>query len=169
MQQRNLTQWLTHLETAHSNGLIDMGLTRVAHVKHAMQLQPTCPVIIVGGTNGKGSTCAFLSQIYAQAGYKVGTLTSPHLLKFNERITINTHPVSDEQIVAAFERIELARDKISLTYFEFNTLAAVDIFQREHVDVMILEVGLGGRLDAVNILMQIAPCYQCGFGSYNSF
>ena len=151
MQQRNLTQWLTHLETAHSNGLIDMGLTRVAHVKHAMQLQPTCPVIIVGGTNGKGSTCAFLSQIYAQAGYKVGTLTSPHLLKFNERITINTHPVSDEQIVAAFERIELARDKISLTYFEFNTLAAVDIFQREHVDVMILEVGLGGRLDAVNI------------------
>ncbi len=150
-QKQSLAQWLARLETAHSNGLIDMGLERVGRVKNAMQLQPACPIIVVAGTNGKGSTCAFLSQIYAQAGYKVGTLTSPHLLRFNERIAINTHPVSDEQIVASFERIEAARGDTSLTYFEFNTLAAVDIFVREQVDVMILEVGLGGRLDAVNI------------------
>lgn len=148
---QSLNQWLTHLETAHSNGLIDMGLTRVAQVKDNMNLNPTCPVIVVGGTNGKGSTCAYLSTIYSQTGYKVGTLTSPHLLKFNERICINTQPVSDDAIVQSFERIEQARGDISLTYFEFNTLAAVDIFLRENVDIMILEVGLGGRLDAVNI------------------
>lgn len=146
-----LSDWLTHLETAHSNGLIDMGLTRVAAVKNALNLQPTCPVIVVGGTNGKGSTCAFLSKIYQEAGYRVGTLTSPHLFTFNERIALNNQPVSDEQIVAAFERIEQARGEISLTYFEFNTLAAVDVFQAAQVDVMILEVGLGGRLDAVNV------------------
>ena len=148
---KTLAQWLAHLETAHSNGVIDMGLERVARVKETMRLNIACPLITVGGTNGKGSTCAFLSQIYAQAGYKVGTLTSPHLLRFNERIAVNTQPVSDEAIVAAFERIETARGSTSLTYFEFNTLAAVDIFLREQVDVMILEVGLGGRLDAVNI------------------
>lgn len=151
MTSKTLAQWLTHLENAHSNGLIDMGLTRVNQVKNAMQLHPNCPVIIVGGTNGKGSTCAFLSQIYHEAGFKVGTLTSPHLLHFNERICVNTEPVADEAIVAAFERIEAARGNVSLTYFEFNTLAAVAIFLRENVDVMILEVGLGGRLDAVNI------------------
>ncbi|ULJ63329.1 bifunctional tetrahydrofolate synthase/dihydrofolate synthase [Wielerella bovis] len=149
--QKTLSQWLAHLETAHSNGLIDMGLTRITQVKNAMQLTPTCPIIIVGGTNGKGSTCAFLSHIYRAAGYTVGTLTSPHLLRFNERIALNCQAVDDAKIVAAFERIEVARGDISLTYFEFNTLAAVDIFQRENVDVMILEVGLGGRLDAVNI------------------
>ncbi|HGO6308326.1 TPA: folylpolyglutamate synthase/dihydrofolate synthase family protein, partial [Neisseria gonorrhoeae] len=148
---KTLAQWLAHLETAHSNGVIDMGLERVARVKETMGLNIACPLITVGGTNGKGSTCAFLSQIYAQAGYKVGTLTSPHLLRFNERIAVNTQPVSDEAIVAAFERIEAARGNTSLTYFEFNTLAAVDIFLHEQVDVMILEVGLGGRLDAVNI------------------
>lgn len=148
---RTLQQWLSHLETAHSNGLIDMGLDRVSQVKQNMNLQPHCPVIVVGGTNGKGSVCAYLSQIYTQAGYKVGTLTSPHLLRFNERITINAQEVDDAQIVQAFENIEQARGDISLTYFEFNTLAAVEIFMREKVDVMILEVGLGGRLDAVNI------------------
>lgn len=146
-----LNQWLTHLETAHNNGLIDMGLTRIAQVKDNMNLHPTCPVIVVGGTNGKGSTCAYLSSIYSQAGYKVGTLTSPHLHQFNERICINTQAVSDDMIVQSFERIEQSRGTISLTYFEFNTLAAVDIFMRENVDIMVLEVGLGGRLDAVNI------------------
>lgn len=150
MQSKTLSQWLAHLETAHPT-TIDMGLTRVTQVKNAMDLAPSCPVIIVGGTNGKGSTCAFLSHIYAAAGYKVGTLTSPHLLRFNERISINNQPVSDEEIVEAFERIEAARGDVSLTYFEFNTLAAVDIFGQHQVDVMILEVGLGGRLDAVNI------------------
>lgn len=150
-QSSSLTEWLKHLETAHSSGLIDMGLTRIAQVKQVMQLEPQCPVITVGGTNGKGSTCAFLSQIYTEAGYKVGMLTSPHLLKFNERIQINSQPVSDNLIVESFQRIEAARGEISLTYFEFNTLAAVDIFRQHQVDVMILEVGLGGRLDAVNI------------------
>lgn len=149
--KKNLNDWLSHLETAHSAGLIDMGLSRVGEVKNTIHLNPQCPVIVVAGTNGKGSVCAFLSQIYKEAGFKTGTLTSPHLLKFNERICVNTQPVSDEEIVAAFERIEAARGDISLTYFEFNTLAAVDIFMRSQVDVMILEVGLGGRLDAVNI------------------
>ena len=128
-----------------------MGLERVGEVKKRMGLQPQCPVVVVAGTNGKGSVCAYLSQIYTQAGFKVGTLTSPHLLRYNERIAINTRPVEDAAIVASFERIEAARAGISLTYFEFNTLAAVDIFIREKVDVMVLEVGLGGRLDAVNV------------------
>lgn len=128
-----------------------MGLERVGEVKKRMGLQPQCPVVVVAGTNGKGSVCAYLSQIYTQAGFKVGTLTSPHLLRYNERIAVNTRPVEDAAIVASFERIEAARAGISLTYFEFNTLAAVDIFIREKVDVMVLEVGLGGRLDAVNV------------------
>ena len=151
MQHKTLSQWLAHLETAHSGGLIDMGLTRVSRVRDAMRLYPACPVITVGRTNGKGSVCAFLSRILTEAGYKVGTLTSPHLLRFNERIAVNCEPVSDSEIVAAFERIEAARGSVSLTYFEFNTLAAVDIFSRRKTDVMVLEVGLGGRLDAVNI------------------
>ena len=128
-----------------------MGLERVGEVKKRMGLQPQCPIVVVAGTNGKGSVCAYLSQIYTQAGFKVGTLTSPHLLRYNERIAVNTRPVEDAAIVASFERIEAARAGISLTYFEFNTLAAVDIFIREKVDVMVLEVGLGGRLDAVNV------------------
>ena len=128
-----------------------MGLERVGEVKKRIGLQPQCPVVVVAGTNGKGSVCAYLSQIYTQAGFKVGTLTSPHLLRYNERIAVNTRPVEDAAIVASFERIEAARAGISLTYFEFNTLAAVDIFIREKVDVMVLEVGLGGRLDAVNV------------------
>ena len=148
---KTLNNWLAHLETAHSSGLIDMGLARTGEVKQRMRLNPECPVVVVAGTNGKGSVCAFLTQIYKQAGFKVGTLTSPHLLRFNERIAINGEPVDDEAIVDSFVRIEEARAEISLTYFEFNTLAAVDIFMREKVDVMILEVGLGGRLDAVNV------------------
>lgn len=151
MSAKTLNQWLSALETAHSGGLIDMGLERVGEVKARMGLAPRCPVIVVGGTNGKGSVCAFLTQIYTQAGYKTGTLTSPHLLRFNERIALNGTPCDDDTIVSAFERIEAARGEVSLTYFEFNTLAAVDIFCRAEVDVMILEVGLGGRLDAVNV------------------
>lgn len=149
--KKSLNEWLAHLETAHSNGPIDMGLERIGQVKETMGLVPECPVVVVAGTNGKGSVCAFLSQIYKEAGFKVGTLTSPHILSYNERIAVNTRPVSDEEITASFERIEAARGNISLTYFEFNTLAAVDIFIRNAVDVMILEVGLGGRLDAVNV------------------
>ena len=148
---KTLQDWLSYLETAHSSGLIDMGLERVGEVKKRMNLVPQCPVVVVAGTNGKGSVCAYLSHIYKEAGFKVGTLTSPHLLRYNERIAINTQPVSDDLIVSSFERIEAARGEISLTYFEFNALAAIDIFMRENVDVMILEVGLGGRLDAVNV------------------
>ena len=146
-----LDAWLAHLETAHSNGTIDMGLARVGEVRARMNLVPACPLIVVAGTNGKGSTCAYLTHIYTEAGYRVGTLTSPHLLRFNERIAINGEPVADAPIMAAFERIEAARGGISLTYFEFNTLAAVSVFDEAAVDVMVLEVGLGGRLDAVNV------------------
>nr|WP_232507499.1 Mur ligase family protein [Neisseria weixii] len=148
---KTLQDWLSYLETAHSTGLIDMGLERVGEVKNRMGLTPQCPVVVAAGTNGKGSVCAYLSQIYKQAGFKVGTLTSPHILRFNERIAVNAEPVGDATIVEAFERIEAARGDVSLTYFEFNTLAAVDIFIRAEVDVMVLEVGLGGRLDAVNV------------------
>ncbi|MCP2041852.1 dihydrofolate synthase/folylpolyglutamate synthase [Neisseria sp. HSC-16F19] len=146
-----LDAWLAHLETAHSGGTIDMGLARVGEVRARMNLVPACPLIVVAGTNGKGSTCAYLTHIYTEAGYRVGTLTSPHLLRFNERIAINGEPVADAPIMAAFERIEAARGNISLTYFEFNTLAAVSVFAEAAVDVMVLEVGLGGRLDAVNV------------------
>ncbi|ORF05612.1 bifunctional tetrahydrofolate synthase/dihydrofolate synthase [Snodgrassella alvi] len=146
-----LSSWLQHLENGVAGGEIEMGLARVGAVRDQMGLKPVCPLIVVGGTNGKGSVCAYLTQIYHEAGYRVGTLTSPHLLRFNERIVINGEAVADDLIVSAFEHIETARAEIPLTYFEFNTLAAVDVFIRQQVDVMILEVGLGGRLDAVNI------------------
>ena len=146
-----LSSWLQHLENGVAGGEIEMGLARVGAVRDRMSLKPVCPLIVVGGTNGKGSVCAYLTQIYHEAGYRVGTLTSPHLLRFNERIAINGEAVADDLIVSAFEHIETARAEIPLTYFEFNTLAAVDVFIRQQVDVMILEVGLGGRLDAVNI------------------
>ena len=170
---KTLQDWLSHLETAHSGGLIDMGLERTGEVKKRMKLEPQCPVVVVAGTNGKGSVCAYLTQIYKQAGFKVGTLTSPHLLRYNERIAVNAEPVSDDLITASFERIEAARGEISLTYFEFNALAAVDIFIREQVDVMILEVGLGGRLDAVNVfdcdcavVTSVDLDHQAFFGRY---
>ena len=146
-----LSSWLQHLENGVAGGEIEMGLDRVGAVRDRMGLKPVCPLIVVGGTNGKGSVCAYLTQIYHEAGYRVGTLTSPHLLRFNERIAINGEAVADDLIVSAFEHIETVRAEIPLTYFEFNTLAAVDVFIRQQVDVMILEVGLGGRLDAVNI------------------
>lgn len=152
MAQMNLQQWLTQLEQGMAGGVIDLGLERVSTVKQRMGLEPKCPVVIVGGTNGKGSVCAFLTQIYVQAGFKVGTLTSPHLLHYNERIAINGEPCADEDIVTSFERIEAScNDDVTLTYFEYNVLAAVDVFARHDVDVMVLEVGMGGRLDAVNV------------------
>lgn len=145
-----LDEWLNHLEQGQTNGVINLGLERIIQVKNNMQLNPTCPIITVAGTNGKGSVCAFLTTIYRESGFKVGTLTSPHILKFNERIAINAEPVSDEEIIQSFEKIEQNRQSTSLTYFEFNTLAAIDIFIENKVDVIILEVGLGGRLDATN-------------------
>jgi dihydrofolate synthase / folylpolyglutamate synthase len=147
----SLSQWLNYLENGVTDGKIEMGLARIEAVRKQMKLLPNCPVIVVAGTNGKGSVCAYLTQIYQEAGYQVGTLTSPHLLRFNERIAVNGQSVSDAEIISAFACIEAARGETALTYFEFNTLAAVHIFNEQAVDVMILEVGLGGRLDAVNI------------------
>lgn len=149
--QSSLESWLNQLEQGQSGGIIDMGLARMQDAKARLALHPQCPIIIVGGTNGKGSVCAFLTAIYREAGFRVGTLTSPHLLRFNERIAIDGKPVSDQEIVASFAHIQAACGDLSLTYFEYNTLTAVDIFLRQQVDIMVLEVGLGGRLDAVNV------------------
>ncbi|PTU64943.1 MULTISPECIES: bifunctional tetrahydrofolate synthase/dihydrofolate synthase [Chromobacterium] len=147
---KTLAEWLSWQESLHATA-IDMGLARVERVRAAMKLQPSCPVVMVAGTNGKGSVCAMLSAMLHCAGFKVGTYTSPHILRYNERIAIDLAPASDERIVASFEAIDAARGDTSLTYFEFGTLAAVHSFVAEKVDVIVLEVGLGGRLDAVNI------------------
>lgn len=147
-----LQQWLEWLEQAHRKP-IDLGLDRVSKVAQRLSLIPAgAPVITVGGTNGKGSTVAFLEAMAIAAGYRTGAYTSPHLLHFNERIRIQAQPVGDAAIIAAFEAIDEARAEISLSYFEFATLAALWVFRRENVDLILLEVGLGGRLDAVNIL-----------------
>ncbi|MBT9538248.1 MAG: bifunctional tetrahydrofolate synthase/dihydrofolate synthase [Thiobacillus sp.] len=142
--------WLARLEQLHPSA-IDLGLERVRRVKDAMGLVPAFPIITVGGTNGKGSTCAYLEAILGAAGYKTGLYTSPHLLRYNERVRIAGQEADDAGLVAAFERIEAARGDISLTYFEFGTLGAMLQFVDAGVDVALLEVGLGGRLDAVNV------------------
>jgi dihydrofolate synthase/folylpolyglutamate synthase len=147
---QSLTDWLAHLERIHPSA-IDMGLERVSAVRDRLGLAPGFPIITVGGTNGKGSVCAMLEAILSSAGYRVGLYASPHLLRYNERVRVALREVDDTTLVQAFERVESARAPDSLTYFEFGTLAAMDIFIRENVDVAVLEVGLGGRLDAVNI------------------
>jgi dihydrofolate synthase/folylpolyglutamate synthase len=131
---------------------IDMGLERVAQVRDTLGLRFDCPVITVGGTNGKGSTCAMLEAILLQAGYRVGLYTSPHLVHFNERARVNGEIVDDAALVEQFEAVEAARGDVSLTYFEFTTLAILRLFAQAGLDVVILEVGLGGRLDAVNVI-----------------
>ncbi|MDR4126493.1 bifunctional tetrahydrofolate synthase/dihydrofolate synthase [Yanghanlia caeni] len=146
-----LAQWLSYLETLHPTA-IDMGLARITEVAKRLNLQLPCVRITVGGTNGKGSTCAMLEAIYLAAGYKVGTYTSPHLVRYNERIRLNGEQADDASIVEQFARIDAARGDITLSYFEFSTLAAILLFEARGVDVAILEVGLGGRLDAVNII-----------------
>lgn len=145
----NLADWLSHLESLHPK-TIELGLARVAQVKERLHLQPDFPVIVVGGTNGKGSVCAMLESILHAAGYKVGCYTSPHLLHYNERVRIAKQQASDAELCVSFESIEQARGETALTYFEFGTLAAMQLFIEHKVDVAILEVGLGGRLDAVN-------------------
>lgn len=148
----NLEGWLRWQETLHPT-TIDLGLERAAEVFAALNPKSVKPpTITVAGTNGKGSCIAYLDSIYRTQGYRVGTYTSPHILKYNERIKIDGQPVSDDIICAAFERIESVRRGISLSYFEFGTLAALDIFWRSGLDVQLLEVGMGGRLDAVNIV-----------------
>ncbi len=148
---RNLEQWLEYQQQIHKLG-IDLGLDRVRTVWQRMG-EPQAPInIIVGGTNGKGSTVAFLEAMLRASGARTGAYTSPHLLTYNERISIAGQPVDDAALCAAFERIESARGELTLTYFEFGTLAALDLFARRGVDVGLLEVGLGGRLDATNII-----------------
>jgi len=145
-----LNDWLAYIEQQHTQA-IELGLDRLFVVKAALGQTQTCPVIIVGGTNGKGSTCAMLEAILTAAGYRVGLYTSPHLLHYNERVRINGRPASDEALCAAFAKVEQARAEVPLTYFEFGTLGAWEVFAAAGLDVVILEVGLGGRLDAVNI------------------
>jgi dihydrofolate synthase/folylpolyglutamate synthase len=150
--KRTLAQWLEHQQSIHPKA-IDMGLERVGEVARRLGLgRPGRFVITVGGTNGKGSTVAFLEAIAGAAGLKVGAYTSPHLLRYNERVRIDGADAGDEALVAAFERIDAARDGIPLTYFEFGTLAALILFEAAGLDLALLEVGLGGRLDATNIV-----------------
>ena len=145
-----LDGWLSLLEARHGQS-IQLGLDRVRAVRDALNLPQTCPVFTVGGTNGKGSTCALLEAVLLAAGYRVGLYTSPHLLRYNERVRIDGRDVEDAVLVDAFAEVERARGDIPLTYFEHGTLAAWVAFCRAGLDAIILEVGLGGRLDAVNV------------------
>lgn len=152
MQFQTLDEWLGWQESFHPR-TVDLGLARVRKVFQQIEPGYRKPfTITVAGTNGKGSCIAFLASVLIAQGYRVGAYTSPHLLRYNERIQINGEPVSDAVICNAFERVNTARKNVSLTYFEFGTLAALDIFSESGVDIQLLEVGLGGRLDAVNIL-----------------
>lgn len=144
-----LQDWLAYIERVHPS-TIEMGLERVALVKRSLGLAPAFRIITVGGTNGKGSACAMLEAILHEAGYKVGCYTSPHILHYNERVKIGRAEATDDALVEAFAAVDAARGSVQLTYFELSTLAAVWLFARERVDVAVLEVGLGGRLDAVN-------------------
>ena len=146
----NVAQWLAYIESLHPKS-IAMGLDRVQSVANKLQLKPNFPIITVAGTNGKGSVCAMLSHIYSDAGYHVGCYTSPHLIRYNERVCVNLTAISDDDLCTAFAAVEAARGEVALTYFEMGTLAAMWHFCRASLDVLILEVGLGGRLDAVNI------------------
>lgn len=152
MRFSRLSDWLSWQETLHPS-VIDLGLARLNRMLARLNWQrPACPVITVGGTNGKGSCVALLTRILMEAGYRVGTFTSPHLLRYNERITLDNVEISDASLVAAFERIDAARGEQTLTFFEFNALAAFLIFETAGLDAIVLEVGLGGRLDAVNAI-----------------
>lgn len=145
-----LAQWLLYIEALHPKS-IAMGLDRVSIVASRLHLNITPPVISIAGTNGKGSTCAMLESIYLNAGYRVGAYVSPHLIRYNERVRVNQHEASDEDLCRAFAAVEEAREEVVLTYFEMGTLAAMWHFVKSNLDVVILEVGMGGRLDAVNV------------------
>lgn len=152
MSNSGLAAWLQRLEALHPTE-IELGLERVRAVATQLALLPVAvPVVTIAGTNGKGSTAAALEALLLRAGRRPGLYTSPHLLRYNERIRVVGQEAGDDEIVAAFEQIDAARGATSLTYFEFATLAALLVFRRRDVDVMVLEVGLGGRLDAVNIV-----------------
>jgi dihydrofolate synthase/folylpolyglutamate synthase len=145
-----LNDWLAYIEALHPKD-IEMGLGRVAEVSQRLNLDIHFPIVTVAGTNGKGSTCAMLEHIYHAAGYRVGTYSSPHFLRYSERVRVACQEITDVDLIAAFQAVEKARQDTQLTYFEYGTLAAIWHFSRAGLDVLILEVGLGGRLDAVNV------------------
>lgn len=147
----NLNDWLDWQTSLHPKS-VDLGLERISEVWSRLSCHHEAFVITVAGTNGKGSSVAMLEAILLNAGYRVGCFTSPHLVRYNERIKIDGNEASDEAVCEAFEAIDKSRDDISLTYFEFGALAALHLFEKARVEVMILEVGLGGRFDAVNII-----------------
>ncbi|CED71877.1 FolC bifunctional protein [Aliivibrio wodanis] len=148
----DLSVWLRYLESIHTSA-IDLGLERVQRVAQRAKLtKPASTIITVAGTNGKGSTCALMESILINAGYRVGVYSSPHLIRYNERIRINGNDLSDQLLTQSFSAIEAWRKETSLSFFEFGTLAALWAFKTHQVDVVLLEVGLGGRLDATNVV-----------------
>ncbi|WP_111656794.1 bifunctional tetrahydrofolate synthase/dihydrofolate synthase [Isoalcanivorax indicus] len=149
---RSLADWQAHIESLHHRE-IEMGLDRLTMVAARLQLlKPAMPVITVAGTNGKGSTVALLDALARDHGLRTGVYTSPHILRFNERVRVDGHEADDALLCRAFEAVDAARGEVPLTYFEFTTLAAFWVFRCEAPDLLILEVGLGGRLDAVNLV-----------------
>ena len=148
---RSLAQWVDYIQTLHPRS-IDLSLERVATVWARFKPAKLPPVIAVAGTNGKGSSVSMLESVYRHAGYRTGAFTSPHLVRFNERICLNNQPVEDQLLIQAFVEIEQLRQDTRLTFFEFNTLLALHIFCNHGLDIILLEVGMGGRLDAVNVV-----------------
>lgn len=148
---RTLSEWLQYIEAGHDK-VIDLGLDRMKEMIQRMDLFFECPIFVVGGTNGKGSTCAYIARTLMEEGYKVCEHTSPHIVRFNERARINGRLASDISLCNHFEIVEKARKDLSLSYFEFTLLAILSLFKEEKPDAMVLEIGLGGRLDAVNSL-----------------
>ena len=155
-QKDTLVEWLDYVLAGHPENVIELGLGRMKTMLTRLQIAFDCPVITVAGTNGKGSTCAMLESIYRAAGCKTAMHTSPHMLRFNERACIDGKEVEDGLLVEAFKEVERARDGLPLTYFEFTALAILRVFQKARPDVVILEIGLGGRLDAINALESTA-------------
>lgn len=164
MTPRSLGDWLTLQQSVHLRS-IDMTLGRVAEVARRLGLdRPGFPCITVAGTNGKGSTVAHLASMLGTAGHRAGAYSSPHLVRYNERVIVDGIEVADATLVAAFEKIEAARGDVTLTFFEYGTLAALEVFRAARVDVAVLEVGLGGRLDAVNLVdADVAVLCSVGF------
>ncbi len=150
--RQTLNDWLRFVESQHPESVIHLGLERMTTMLGRLAIRFDCPVITVAGTNGKGSTCAMLESIYRAAGFKTAMHTSPHMLRFNERACLNGKEVEDAPLIEAFVEVDAARDGLPLTYFEFTALAILRVFQKAKPDVVILEIGLGGRLDAINAL-----------------